>query len=811
MTNQLNEFWAHASDTVSNQDYLEVPGTSEEVAIAALADVATLLKDKYIHIPDLNRLERSWPKRAGFLPLADSIASDTRNPLVLLRAHISVSGSAYGVGSTDITLFQILSENSGFTLCTPKAGINKWLRMNSTVAKIGKILADAQIAVDARKAEEDEAARIAAEQEAAREARRQQNRERKATIQAEDAELEAALAAGDQATIDKIAEARAARFDADMQEKAAEARQLAAAAAEKIDETSTSDTSLPEDLDHLSFIYGWLAANVDYLYAKLPGWDKFAERNFLKRYPNVPKTATAGEPGYSVTDDKLTSGGYKWQLANEYHIHFRRGAIQKAPEFVRAFLGSIRSNRTGEASQVKGNISSNTLAQYLITDLGFWFDKTENTDAYRTCKTYANNAESFNLGYNWTGTGKQKLVASFDARLEADLRPFEQDFEDVLTEATETEKTTASKKFWSSAKLDKIDEIAFHTAFAEELEALGLMDLFDDEGSLNARRDYGRIAKAGEENPDSWAIKALKKLWALEYKPNGYISATITHAYDIPGSKWEAAYKVRQAEYEKKEAERKAKEKKERATKQAAWEAELAKANELLKACLSKVDSQLVADYEAVAGVKAEEDIVIEDKDQLKLLFKTPGRYYKLDNKDILNETTIIRYLTNGLPTMVERINNQKVATEFKKIDVFANLDKNESATVILRGKSGKLYEVYPNTFGDFRLAVENATSVPATIIEEPYEVIFTRVYWDDGNNSTRRDSHYTSNISWNSKYTNLLGRRVPDEDDYGVEYGYIGSSKTTTKIDNPKSTAYSHEPGIDSWAHIYRIDGATD
>ena len=37
----------------------------------------------------------------------------------------------------------------------------------------------------------------AAEEAAAREARRQQNRERKATIQAEDAELEAALAAGD--------------------------------------------------------------------------------------------------------------------------------------------------------------------------------------------------------------------------------------------------------------------------------------------------------------------------------------------------------------------------------------------------------------------------------------------------------------------------------------------------------------------------------------------------------------------------------------------------------------------------------------
>lgn len=444
MTNQLNEFWAYASDTVSNQDYFEVPGTSEDVAKAALTDVATLLKDKYIHVPDLNKLERNWRKRAGFLPLADRIVNDARYPLVLQRARISVSASAYGEGSTDVTIDSILSDVSGYTLCTPKAGTNKWVRMSSIVTRIKALLSDAQSAVDARKAEEDEAARIAAEEEAAREARRQQNRERRATIQAEDAELEAALAAGDQVTIDRIAEARAARFDADMQEKAAEAQQLAAAAAKEIEGTSTSDASLPEDLDHLSFIYGWLAANVDYLYAKLPGWDKFAERNFLKRYPNVPKTATAGEPGYSVTDgDKVTSGGYKWQLANEYHVHFRRGAIQKAPEFVRAFLGSIRSKRTGEASQVKGNISSNTLAQYLIVDLGFWFDKTENTDAYRTCKNYASNAESFDLGYNWPNTGnqrqqqqqpQQRLVASFDASLEADLRPFEQDFEDMPTD-----------------------------------------------------------------------------------------------------------------------------------------------------------------------------------------------------------------------------------------------------------------------------------------------------------------------------------------------------------------------------------------
>ena len=831
MTKQLNEFWAHASDTVSNQNYLEVPGTSEDVAIAALSDVATLLKGKYVHVPDLSGLARNWPKKAGFLPLADSITSDLRDPLVLLRARISVSASAYGAGSTDITLFSILSENSGFTLCTPKADTNKWVRMSLTVTKIGKILADAQIAVDARKAEEDEAARIAAEEEAAREARRQQNRERRAIIQAEDAELEAALAAGDQATIDRIAEVRAERFDAEMQARADEARQLAADAAEKIDGTSTGDTSLPDDLDHLSFIYGWLAANVDYLYAKLPGWDKFAERNFLKRYPNVSRTATAGEPGYTVTDDKLTSGGYKWQLANEYHVHFKRGTVQKAPEFVRTFLGSIRSKRTGEASQVKGNISSNALAQYLIVDLGFWFDRTENTDAYRTCKKYANDAKSFDLGYNWTGTKKQKLVASFDAELEAARRPFEQDFEDVLTEAksnravgtlrkrkrlneaTETEKTAASKKFWNSAKRDEIDEVAFHTAFGEELEALGLMDLFSDEGRLNARKDYGRIAKTGEENPDSWAIKALKKLWALEYKPRGYISGHATYAYEIPGSKWEAAHKVRQAEYEKQEAERKAKEEKERKAAAKAREVELNGAREFIKSCISKVDPKLVADYEAAAGVKAEDGITLEDGSKLGIHFKGWNRYYPVTEKQLQDEKEILEYLEGGFTKTVKYINNQKVAAEFKKIDIFKNNEKNVDA--ILLTQSGKLYEVGPNWQGDFIVRVPGARSgESATIIDEPFEIIYTATHWDDGNNITMRDSHYSRNLSWNSKHVDKIkkfGIWIPDEDDYGVEYGYIGSSKTTTKVDNPKSSDYSHADGIDSWAHIYRIDGATD
>jgi hypothetical protein len=374
-------------------------------------------------------------------------------------------------------------------------------------------------------------------------------------------------------------------------------------------------------------------------------------------------------------------------------------------------------------------------------------------------------------------------------------------------------KKAASKGFWSGATINRIDEVAFHTAFDDELEELGLMDLFDAEGRLNARKDYGRIAKAGEENPESWAIRALKKLWGMEYKPKLYTNHE-TYAYEIPGSKWEAAHKAKQAELERLEAEQKAKEEEERAAKQKAWEAELAVANELLKTCLSKVDPKLVADYEAAGGVKAEEDIVIEDKYQLKLLFRAPGRYYKLETKDISNEATITKYLNNGLPTMTEYINHNKAAAEFKKIDIFKNNTKSVDA--ILLTQSGKLYEVGPNWQGDFIVRVPGARSGElATVIDEPFEVIYTVTYWDDNNHSTRSDSHSSRNLSWNSKHVDKIakfGRSVPTtEDDYGIEYGYIGSSIETTKVENPKSDKYSHADGIDSWAHIYRIDGATD
>lgn len=367
----------------------------------------------------------------------------------------------------------------------------------------------------------------------------------------------------------------------------------------------------------------------------------------------------------------------------------------------------------------------------------------------------------------------------------------------TVTEAAgdDAVKKAASKKFWSAAKYGhRMEEEAFHTAFDDELEELGMMDMFDERGIL--ADDYGRIKKAKEANPDSWALKALGTLWALRYKENKYFKAELE---DL--AKWKEEEKTRAA----KETEERKK----------AWEFKTAEAGETLKTYISKVDPKLVADYEAAAGVSAEEGVTIRNEDpKFGICFKGWNRYYPVTEKEFQDEKLIIRKLSNGFTNAVEYINERKVAAEFEKIDIFAKVpnDSHHSLFAILLGESGKLYKVMPNTFGNYRFVIDGSTTtVPATIIDEPYEVIYTSSHWSDNNNSTRRDSHSSRSLSWNSKYANLIKNYIPAEDDYGISYGYIGSSTETTKKDNPNTPEYSHEPGIDSWAYIYYIDGATD
>ena len=76
-----------------------------------------------------------------------------------------------------------------------------------------------------------------------------------------------------------------------------------------------------------------------------------------------------------------------------------------------------------------------------------------------------------------------------------------------------------SSQFWSEAKAGRLDGSSFWAAYSSELRRLGLLDLIDTNyKELKEKSSYGRIKKAAEEHPDSWAVKALLKMWVLQFK-----------------------------------------------------------------------------------------------------------------------------------------------------------------------------------------------------------------------------------------------------------------------------------------------------
>ena len=366
----------------------------------------------------------------------------------------------------------------------------------------------------------------------------------------------------------------------------------------------------------------------------------------------------------------------------------------------------------------------------------------------------------------------------------------------------EDAKSDASKKFWAAAKTNKIDEESFHAAYDDELRDLDLMDVFTAEGALVNKGVYGRIKAAKEANPDSWAVKALARLWALRYVNN------VKFASEVAADMAAADEAQRRAEQKRQEEE----------AAILAKEEKFKDYQETLKTYISKVDPEIMAAYEQATGVSAVEGVSLtnegeepgrtwRDKPTPKfgIHFKGWNRYYPINEAKFINEAAMLKLLAEGFNKVVEYINLKAATDEFKKIDIFAN---NESADAILRGKSGTLYDIGTNGFGDLMIRVSGENAVPAYIITEPYEVIYTRVYQTDDNRLTYRDSHSVQYYSWNSKYVSDLGDRIPVE---GRKDGYMGSYTNVTRVDNPNSEEYSHMAGIDSWAKKDIVEVATD
>lgn len=385
--------------------------------------------------------------------------------------------------------------------------------------------------------------------------------------------------------------------------------------------------------------------------------------------------------------------------------------------------------------------------------------------------------------------------------------PFMEAFEelDKLNEATDI---MASKKFWAAAKANQIDAVAFHAAYDDELKELGLTDIFTADGALANKGVYGRIKTAKEANPDSWAVKALSRLWALRYVDNVKFPSEL--AAEKAAADKVAAEKAQQRAEQRRQEEEAIKAEK---------EAKLQEHQELLKTYISKVASEIVAAYEQAAGVAAIDGVTLTSEGEeprktwrdnpipkFGVHYKGWNRYYPVNETKLLDEATMIKLLSEGFAKAVAYINLSAATEELKKIDIFAN---NKNAEAILLGDSGTVYNVSVDRSSDFMISVDGGNAAPAYKIDEPYEVIYTQTNWSDGNNRTTRDSESMVYYSWNSKYTGKLGKKIPTE--FGRVDTYLGGYTETKQVAAPSAANFSREPGIDSWATKKILVGATD
>ena len=356
-----------------------------------------------------------------------------------------------------------------------------------------------------------------------------------------------------------------------------------------------------------------------------------------------------------------------------------------------------------------------------------------------------------------------------------------------LNEATDF---YASKRFWDKAKIKVIDDRAFHAAYDSELRELGLMDIFNDDGTFTGKNVYGKIKEAKENNPDSWAVKALMKLWALKYVDG------ILFEVEKANIK-EETRKTLVKEY-----------------------------TDLLPKALAAVDPELLESYLSLYKTTTD-NIIIEISNSNSIMSIRPSaKEYPvrptievdLDSTD--NLADLINLLTNTFKAAAEEVAKLKAEKEererkqaeertqqrdaaqqlYKKtseIDVIRYTNSNWYCwgIALLLGESGKLYHLYEKggSEADYfakRLNREVIAIKGLKDISEPYKVIYTCVNEDEGNHWGGKKSY--TYYSWDSSEQELLKPILPEagsEDDvatsrstYSTNYG---NGKTLSLVDN--------------------------
>lgn len=371
---------------------------------------------------------------------------------------------------------------------------------------------------------------------------------------------------------------------------------------------------------------------------------------------------------------------------------------------------------------------------------------------------------------------------------------------DRLNEATDK---SAERAFWAAAKKKQIDDVSFHVAYDDELRELGLLDLFNSDGGFTGRSVYGRIKEAKDANPDSWALKALSKLWALRYAEGVYFPG---EAARIKAADDEAA---RRREADRVERERAAQETKTNIIKEYTRDYKML-LPEVLKDENKKFQDALKRYMTAYNVSESDFDIVIESNQWgtgVKVLPNKSGHAYRFDapvqNKYKALLSLVYSEIKEGADQADEAAAKANRATN-EVIDVF-KYDANASA--ILLGESGQLYYLSANSTSknDGKYVYVNyVKDVP-----EAYKVIYTYTSASDGRNShsTYEDKVFYSYVSWDSSEADKISDRIPKMGKGEGSWSYW----ITTKVNSGDGVDYSLMDGIDSWAYTETTNLATD
>lgn len=371
----------------------------------------------------------------------------------------------------------------------------------------------------------------------------------------------------------------------------------------------------------------------------------------------------------------------------------------------------------------------------------------------------------------------------------------------LLGEAADS---NAGKKFWADAKNKQIDEVSFHAAYDEELTELGLMDIFNADGTFTNKGVYGKIKAAKDANPDSWAVKALSKLWALRYIDNVLFKAE------------EDKLAADRAEREKRNAEEKAE--KERLAKEEC-EALTQEYKALLPEALKLVDPDLLARFVEAYGITdADIDVeVILTNDKALVIKPSTGlgwAYPALKRGARYDAAGLAAILNDHFEIAIKRAEDKKTAAKLdsnKAIDVFnANQRKKDtSCRAILIGESGTMYHL---TTGSIIYKADKLLGKVEEIkyladITEPYKVIFTEVNQSSNNYSTRSDSVSYTYYSWDSSNVSKLAGLIPEIGEGEETWSYW----ETEVVESGNGIDYSIMDNIDSWARMKYTSIATD